>query len=124
VSNVSNLTAYELGVIPDSRSFFVSNHVPFLVGVANDDSCDSAWVNADDDHAPLLVTPAIVPTSIGLIDESLHSCFLFGLGERLVKSPKLVGEHRGRKGKMGFFFFRVQQNDDALFRFFIFYFLL
>jgi hypothetical protein len=31
----------------------------------------------------------------------LHSGFLFGLGERLVKSPELVKEHGGRKGKKG-----------------------
>jgi hypothetical protein len=41
------------------------------------DSCDSA----DDDHAPLLVTPATMPGSTVLINESLHSGFLFGLGE-------------------------------------------
>jgi hypothetical protein len=49
----------------------------FLVGAADDDSCDSAWVSVDDDHAPSLVTLATVPGSTGLIDESLHSGFLF-----------------------------------------------
>jgi hypothetical protein len=101
VSDVSNLAASELGVIPDSGSFFVYDHVPFPVGATDDDSCDSA----DDDHVPSLVTPATVPGSTGLIDESLHSGFLFGLGERLVKLPELVKEHGGRRGKKGFFFF-------------------
>jgi hypothetical protein len=109
VSDVSDLAASELGVVPDSESFFVSDHVPFSVGAADNDSCDSAWVSADDDHAPSLVTPVTVPRSTGLIDESLHSGFLFGLGEQLVKSPELVGEHGGRGG-IRVFFFRVQQN--------------
>jgi hypothetical protein len=42
VSNVLDLLASELGVVPDSRSFFVSDHVLFLVGATDDDSCDSA----------------------------------------------------------------------------------
>jgi hypothetical protein len=62
--------------------------------------------------------------STGLIDESLHSGFLFGLGERLVKQRTWgkEGEEGGKKGF--FFFFRLQQNDYVLFRFFIFYILL
>jgi hypothetical protein len=104
VSNVSDLSASELGVVPDSRSFFVSDHVLFPVGATDDDSHDSAWVSADDDHEPSLVTPATLPGSTGLIDESLHSGFLFGLRERLVKSLELVEEHGGRRGKKGFFF--------------------
>jgi hypothetical protein len=104
VSDVSNLAAYELRVVPDSRSFFASDHVPFPVGAADDDSCDSAWVSVDDDHAPSLVTLATVLRSTMLINESLHFGFLFGLGERLVKLSKLVGEHGGRRGKKGFFF--------------------
>ena len=31
--------------------FFVSDHVPFPVGVADDDSWDNAWVSAEDDLA-------------------------------------------------------------------------
>ena len=42
VSDVSDLAASELGVVPDSGSFFVFDHVPFPMGAADDDSCDSA----------------------------------------------------------------------------------
>ena len=88
VSDVSDLAAYELGVVLDSRSFFISDHVPFPVGATDDDSCNSAWVSADDDHA---------------------------------------GTHRrtqGKRGKKGFFFFRVQQYRRFVQVFYFYFFII
>jgi hypothetical protein len=67
-----------------------------------------------------------------LRDSDISSDDLFGLGERLVKSPELnMGEggkspelNMGEEGGRRVFFLRLQQNDNVLFRFIIFYILL
>jgi hypothetical protein len=68
------------------------------------------------------VTLATVPRSTKLIDESLHFGFLFGLGERLVKSSELVGEHGEGGGRRVFFLGYSQTTTFCLgFLYFIFY---